>query len=284
MQDITISLPHITLAGLESGSPKDIPILAVHGWLDNAASFVPLIEHLSGRLPDLYVVAIDQAGHGLSDHRPPGANYHQMDYVQDIFELIETKGWQKVHLLGHSMGGIISSLFAATYPDKVASLVMMEAFGALTKPADTSTAQLRESIESRHRLMHSDVRHPVSLDAAVKARLKAGGMTEAGARLLMQRNLTEEDGTVKWRTDRRLRSVSSLRLTDDQARAFVAGIKCPTLAMLGEDGYERTRTLVNTRRELVDDLKVVTLSGGHHLHLDNPADVAAALQSFYQTL
>ena len=57
-----------TLRGLRWGSTGDAPILALHGWLDNAASFV----RLAPLLADADVVAIDLPGHGYSDHSPPG--------------------------------------------------------------------------------------------------------------------------------------------------------------------------------------------------------------------
>ncbi|MEM8768285.1 MAG: alpha/beta hydrolase, partial [Pseudomonadota bacterium] len=62
------------------GDPAGEPTLALHGWLDNAATF----DRLAPLLPELNLVALDFAGHGLSDHRPPGVHYHSFTDIQDV--------------------------------------------------------------------------------------------------------------------------------------------------------------------------------------------------------
>ena len=71
-----------TLTGLRWGSASDLPVLALHGWLDNASSFAPLASHLSG----FQLLALDLPGHGHSQHRPPGMRYHLLDYVPAFLE------------------------------------------------------------------------------------------------------------------------------------------------------------------------------------------------------
>jgi pimeloyl-ACP methyl ester carboxylesterase len=63
------------LAGLAWRCPDAPRVLALHGWLDNAASFIPLA------LPKLDLVALDLPGHGHSVHRHPSARYHFVDYL-----------------------------------------------------------------------------------------------------------------------------------------------------------------------------------------------------------
>lgn len=59
------------LAALEYGDPDGKPVLALHGWLDNAMSFA----HLALRLQGMHIIALDLMGHGLSDHKPEGTGY-----------------------------------------------------------------------------------------------------------------------------------------------------------------------------------------------------------------
>src|SRR3546814_8626262 len=72
MRELRIDTPHGQMAALRAGREGAPRLLAVHGWLDNAASFIPMLEHLG----DFDVVAIDLPGHGYSFHRPPRSEEH----------------------------------------------------------------------------------------------------------------------------------------------------------------------------------------------------------------
>ncbi|WP_338292103.1 alpha/beta fold hydrolase [Planctobacterium marinum] len=277
MTEIEVALPHMTFRGLSFGDPELPPAIALHGWLDNAASFIPLAECL----PDFHIIALDLAGHGKTDHRAQGAHYHLMDNVQDLHQVIELMELDKVSFISHSMGGIVSSVYASCFPEKVQALAVIESFGPLTLEPETSPQQLRESIESRIASQQKTPRHPGSMDAAVTARLMAGKMQRGSAQLLMERNIEQSDEGLKWRTDQRLRTISSLRLTEPQANAFIAGVQCPWLTILGSEGFEKLKVNVERRQSLVNNLEVVTCDGGHHLHMDNPGQVAEKISVFF---
>ncbi|WJG08207.1 alpha/beta hydrolase [Aliiglaciecola sp. LCG003] len=278
MHDVKFSLANIQLSGLTNGNVGKPLILALHGWLDNAASFSPLAKYLS----DYQVIAIDFAGHGLSSHRSADAHYHQIDFVHDLHELVVTQGFKSFILLGHSMGGIVGSMYTSSFPEYVSHYITIESFGPLTKTAQSSPEQMRESIESRLQLQAREAKHPKSYDAVVKARAKAGDLSCEAAELLVNRNLYEQDGELRFRTDRRLRTISSLRVTDDQAQHFMQNIQCPTLAIMGTEGYEVMREKVKERLGWVQHLTHVTSPGGHHLHMDHPKQIAQHIESFLQ--
>jgi pimeloyl-ACP methyl ester carboxylesterase len=87
--------------------------------------------------PGHRVFAVDLPGHGLSSHYPAGVTYNYMDCQQFIRRVADHFGLSRFSLLGHSMGGGMSMLFAATHPERVSRLIMLDiARPTSRKPAD----------------------------------------------------------------------------------------------------------------------------------------------------
>ena len=123
MRDFDIDIPLGRISGLRSGESDAPKVLALHGWLDNAASFVPLSSHLHG----IDLVAIDQPGHGRSAHLPPGTDYSFVGAMNAVLDVADALGWERFALLGHSMGAGIASMLAASCPQRIERLVAIEA-------------------------------------------------------------------------------------------------------------------------------------------------------------
>lgn len=265
------------LAGL-SREGQGMPVLALHGWLDNAASFVPLMEHLPQPM-----VALDFSGHGLSAHRPDQAATHYVDHVRDVLAVLDQLGWSRCILLGHSMGAGVATLFAGCFPERVEKLVLIEGLGPPTSPAKDVAVTLRRAIDDMQVL--AGKKKPVyeTIDAAVEARCKGfGGLSAPCSRLLCERGLMVVDGEgggFTWRSDSRLRLTSSLRLTEEQVEAFARAIQAPTLLVVGEQGMGGQGQFEH-RLDWINGLTLVRLEGRHHLHMENPAAVAEAISGF----
>ena len=105
VEEVRLNLGHIELAAHLFGPQQGIPVIALHGWLDNANTFARLAPRLHG----LRIVALDLAGHGYSDHRPVGAGYALWDYAHDVLRVAEQLGWQRFALLGHSLGAMVAA-------------------------------------------------------------------------------------------------------------------------------------------------------------------------------
>ena len=97
-RELTIEWRGLSLAALEWGHRDDPKVMALHGWMDNAASFVPLASRLSG----LHIIAPDFVGHGLSDHRPALCGAHFIDWVADVLGMAKTVGWSSTNGRGGS--------------------------------------------------------------------------------------------------------------------------------------------------------------------------------------
>ncbi|MEO6077148.1 MAG: alpha/beta fold hydrolase, partial [Dokdonella sp.] len=128
--ELRLPLRHLSLAARCWGDASLPPLLALHGWLDNAASFDGLAPLLETR----HVVAIDMVGHGRSDWRNASASDYWVDYLDDIDQVFRHFAWNNADLLGHSLGGTLASTYAAAFPERVSRLVLIEALGPLSLP------------------------------------------------------------------------------------------------------------------------------------------------------
>lgn len=272
-EELTLDLGTIRLAARAHGPAGGLPVLALHGWLDNAASFDPLMPLLEG----MRVVAPDLPGHGHSDHRPPGCAYHFIDYVGDALAVADALGWQRFHLVGHSLGGAIGVLLAAACPDRIERLALIEAIGPLSEEPAQAPQRLTQSLTRGDR----SVRYYRSLDEAVAVRRTVGKLSEEAARRLVERGTIAESEGVRWRYDRRLWRASPYRLTEEQVLAFLAAIAAPTLVIAANEGHIAPEHPVIARRlaQLASG-RVERLAGNHHLHLEDAEPVAEHLRPF----
>lgn len=265
------------LAALSWGRDEAPTWLALHGWLDNAASFSRLAPLLVERL-GIRVVAIDFAGHGLSRRHPDGIDYAIWDYIHDVLDALTSLGLERATLLGHSMGAGVSCLVAAALPERVEQLVLIDGIGTLFTPAEDTASQLRKGILGHRRRASPAPRYP-DLDTAVAARV-SGGVTPIDATTaepLVRRNLdTEMHGACRLRTDGRLLRPSLVRFCPEQALALLGAVEAPVLLIEGDRGILAERDFAQRARSTVRHLTRHILPGGHHLHLEPSAVVAVA--------
>ena len=108
-------------------------------------------------------------------------------------------------------------------------------------------------------------------------------MEPNSAELLVERNLSKQDDILKWRTDRRLRTISSVRLTHPQAEFFMRNLTMPVMVIHGTKGFDQVRGFVESRKEWVKDLVIENCPGGHHLHMDEPQPVGEVIYEFLKS-
>lgn len=275
---ITLQVMGMTLHALAFGPADGVPTLAMHGWLDNAATFT----RLAPLLPGLRIVALDMPGHGLSDHRHPSAGYHFFDMVGDVSHVADALGWDRFALLGHSMGAGVSSLVAGTFPERIVAAMLIEGFGPWVEAEASTPERLRETIEEeRKRLFKGDRRRVfATMEEAAERAADVQHITIDAARILCSRGVEEVSGGFAWRADPRLRLPSRLRLTENQVRAFLGRITAPTILVQAASGWPFAADVMKQRLECVQGIRHVALPGGHHLHLDDPGPTAQALRAF----
>lgn len=269
-QELSWEVNGLQLAGLSWGDPGGKPLLALHGWLDNAASFSLLAPLLDSH----HVVAVDLTGHGRSDHRSADAAYQIWDDLPELLGVLDALGWQRFSLLGHSRGAIISCLLAASFPERVEHLVLLDGVSPGPVQEGEFATQLRKHIDEKRAWLGRSNRVYPDIASAVASR--AGeDLPAAAARLLVERNLRPCDGGYSWTTDLRLRGASAVKLTAGQIRAVLEALSMPTLLVLAQGGFGRQPDIAMPAREFIRELEVDMVPGGHHCHMGAGVDTLA---------
>ncbi|WP_440873931.1 alpha/beta fold hydrolase [Thalassotalea sp. PLHSN55] len=280
IEEICYDLGSLSLHGLACGSDDDEIVLCLHGWLDNAASFLPLMPFFENKR----VIAIDWAGHGFSSHRSGDAHYHFIDWVYDLLQLFELNQWQRINIVGHSMGGMIASAFSAAFPEKVKSLTLLDSIGFISAKAEQTTDQLRQGMLSRLKGRSKQKNCHPSQQSAINARVAVSDLAFEQAKIIVKRGLVKQADGYIWRADSRLRMTSPYRITYAQAKQFVKDIKVPVQLIYGEKGMEMVTVGLEKFGPLFNDFTAHQLPGGHHFHMEVPQATVQLVQAFIENL
>lgn len=246
------------------------PVLALHGFLDNAFSFKPL----SGELPDVEIWALDLPGHGASAPLAMVDGWSITQWLPVLGRLLDELNWERYTLLGHSLGAILAQMLAAFDP-RIERLICLDALGPLTDTDDGNLDRLQRNYQQRQ-ARPGGRRYYATPDALWQVRV--GGrfpLSQASARLLSKRGVGL--GVSGWyhRYDRRLRQDSAWRMTENQVQALLGRIECPLdLALFEDSPLGRASSVLDGRLSCIASLSLARFSGGHHAHMENPAPIA----------
>ena len=254
---------------LDWGNESAAPVLLVHGSQDHGHNWDWTSEKLCSRY---HVIAPDLRGHGDSEWAR-GSTYGIFNYVYDIAQLIEQQVPAPVHLVGHSLGGTIASLFAGLYPDKVASLTSIEGVGVRSPDEETGRPQpesIREWIEAtRGQAGRVPRRYETPEAAFTRMQTSNPHLSEERARhLTIHGSNRNEDGTYSWKFDPY--TYTGWLATDNHSdlREFWTSINCPVLLINATEGYDHRIGHQGTDQCFRDCRLEVIENAGHWLHHD----------------
>jgi len=273
-------LPGIRLSGKLWGAADGQPVLAIHGWMDNAGSF----DLLAPLLKNHQILAIDTVGHGLSDHFPDGDVYNIWCDIAHLFGVADQMGWDAFALIGHSRGANVAAIMAGTFPKRISSLVLLDGGQPEIVEPDKQPEILAKSVLDKQNVD----RQPTYVDtseAAITLREKGRWkISREAIKLLAERGLSEKNGQFFWNADQKLKATSELRMTPDIMTAFYKRIAAPTLLILAREGLVKYFK-ANILTAEIPDYREITLPGSHHFHMsDKVSLIAAEIEKFHNSI
>lgn len=219
-------------------------VVLVHGLLGNRQQWQPISSALVEA--GYRVIAIDTRGHGQSD-KPTQASQYGARMVEDVVRLLDHLGLDRVHLVGYSMGGLITNRFRAEYPSRLKSATL-GGFGWLNDESPLAdTTGLADSIDG------SDVTPLLS------------SLTPGDAPEFPEAQRSAMNGAIFAANDPAAIAavVRGFRDIDTHTAESLATNLVPTLALVGDqDALIRD---VRAMASVMSNLEVVELTGANHM-------------------
>ncbi|MEM1403347.1 MAG: alpha/beta hydrolase [Pseudomonadota bacterium] len=262
---------HSRLHYVEWGNVENDAVVLVHGGRDHCRNWDSVAQALC---KDWHVIAPDLRGHGDSAWSSDG-DYAINTYVYDLAQLVAELDAPTIRLVGHSLGGGIATRYAGLFPEKIERLVAIEglrplASGQVTQDAPPLLVRLREWVENKQTFNAHGGRRFQSIDEACERMQEANHhLSGAQARHLTEHGLRKcDDGSYRWKFDRRLRFSMPLDISDAELHEIWSNISCPTLLMYGRDSWASPPNN-DGRLNFFQDARVVEYeNAGHWLHHD----------------
>ncbi len=261
-EQLQFTLGDQRIAAQRWGRGGEHKILALHGWLDNSASF----HHLAPQLDQCECVAIDMAGHGRSSYRPGTGAYNIWQDLGEVLQIVDQLAWSSFFLLGHSRGAMVACLFAGTFPQKVCGVIAIDALLPLTIDESELPQQLQRSISALLNLGARETVYYRDLNQAVHVRAMGRfPLSIDASSLLAERGVSENESGFFWSHDPRLLVSSEIRLSKSQALAFLDNFGSRALLFVASKGMFQEQGLAWMLTH--KNIEVVHVDGPHHLHL-----------------
>jgi pimeloyl-ACP methyl ester carboxylesterase len=235
--------------------------------MGSAREWDELVHVLSG---DFHVIAPDQRGHGQSSWE---TDYTASRFATDVVELLDALDLRRVHLVGHSLGGIAAALTAAEAPERVDRLVLLDIGPESLTPGFrlTLAESLTELAGARYR----------ELETAVEAWASANPQAQRHrlVEYLEYTLLRGLDGCLRYRFDALGLREFAMRGTTSEALWNAFGrVRAPTLLVRGEHSDVLTQSEASTVCERMHDTLLAEIPGaGHDLAVEQPETVSSVV-------
>jgi esterase len=211
---------------LDWGDPSRPAIVMLHGLRSFAHAWDPVAR----RFADTYrILAVDQRGRGDSDWSRT-ADYHPNAYVSDLEHLVDEVGLKSFILMGHSMGGSNTVIYASRHPDRVKAAIVVD-FGPAGNVPPPGRARLARELQ------HTPPEFPSWEAARAFWHSERPNISEEALNIRLFNTLKElPDGRVGWKYD--IQGIKKARENPPQAEQedmwkHVRNITCPTLVLRG---------------------------------------------------
>jgi pimeloyl-ACP methyl ester carboxylesterase len=257
--------------------PGDGPnLILLHGSAGYGLMFEWAASYLGNRF---HIFAPDQRGHGDSD--APDGTYAAQEFAQDVHEFIAALGLGRAIVGGHSLGGRVSQVFAATYPDECQGVILIGGLHLSNFFCDRKRAE--RVLQSACAMFSSPTEFASRDDALAFIRSNRIHDTEESNLHRLTHNMDQVGDGYRFKYDR-VRVTQGLTYQNDNLRPFAPHVKAPVVIMRSTRGSELASIAeAEEMARLWADATVTDVEGDYLLHITGPEAFAQAVATFIDT-
>tara|TARA_B100000749_G_scaffold279661_1_gene273030 strand:+ start:14088 stop:14903 length:816 start_codon:yes stop_codon:yes gene_type:complete len=258
---------------IESDSDKKLVFL--HGLMGSGSNW----RAITPSFKDLFtILTFDQRGHGRSFQ--PADGYTPENYADDLKAILDELGWDKVHLVGHSMGGRNALNFAARFPDKVEKLVIEDIGPSIQKENAEKIAHLLSLVPTP--FANKGAAREFFQSGKFEAQLPHNPNAKALGQYFYSNIRETDEGTADWRFSKPA-IMASVHAGHERDRwQDVRNLKCPTLVMRGEFSQDLNKDDFQRYPRENERISTVEIAqSGHWVHFDQREAFIAELHRFF---
>ncbi|XP_026314393.1 serine hydrolase-like protein 2 [Hyposmocoma kahamanoa] len=272
------------------GDCSDPPVLVVHGHLDSAASFRPLLKLLPRKF---YYIGLELPGHGKSDPYPPGLMINVLDFVYPIEIVRRHFRWETFVYIAHSVSTTIGRFYQLAYPNRMSKVVEIDQIWPKTIDPEDFANWYDKSFTSYfkrydHYNMSKEKRPTHTWQEAIEKLCKNRNLTPETARATLERfsePADERNHLIRYTFDERTKLTTRPVLSTKQIKNLYAKITTPTLAVISKGSIQKGfyQTIPFLLEEELENYKVVKVEGHHDVFITNPERMAPCISKFLLT-
>lgn len=257
-----LKLPDMELYYTVTG--KGVPLLLIHGLGSSSRDWEKQVGPFA---KDFQVITLDLRGHGQSG-KPPGP-YSVRMFAEDTAALIHELGFAPVHMVGISMGGMVTFELAVNFPELLRSMVIVNSY------PEVRVETLRDRLQIWRRFMILELLGMRGTGLALSKRLFPYPEQAELCELFVQR----------WAENDKRAYRNSLRaIVNWDVEEHICEIRCPVLVVASDQDYMPLEEK-NAYAAKIPNAKLVVIKDAHHaVTVERPEQFNAVLGEFLAQL
>ena len=243
----------------------DPPALLLHGIGNYGRVWDFVAKAVNGRMR---LVAPDARGHGAS--AKPEAGYAPEDFVADAVAVMDALGLARPLVVGHSMGGAHAMALAASHPERVRALVLVDVGPEIGRDGGERARRLSLGRPDRFADQAAALAYLHQTSPGYSDAVYANRLAHVFAR--------DADGALVWRS----RKDALARILGQPSRSAEAWqalttFPLPVLVVRGTRSASLSVETYARMLEVIPNVSGLELDAGHNVQLDRPRELAEAI-------